>query len=188
MSQPAVARRKFTVHEYELMVRAGILREDDRVELVEGEVVQMSPISSRHAGAVNRMTAALARLQVEGRAVVSVQNPVRLGEFGQPQPDVALLRPRADFYSTAHPGPEDVLLVVEVAEASAEYDRQVKVPLYGRWGIPEVWVVDLEGDRVEVYREPTGEGYGRQRFLSRGEVLRPLAAPDLELPVDQVLG
>ncbi len=187
MSEPAVARRKFTVQEYELMVRAGILHEDDRVELVEGEVVQMSPISS-NAGSVNRLLAALARLQAESRAVVSVQNPVRLGEFGQPQPDVAVLRPRADFYSTAHPGPEDVLLVVEVAETSAEYDRQVKVPLYGRWGIPEVWLVDLEGDRVEVYREPTGEGYGRKRSLFRGDVLRPLRAPDLEVPVDQVLG
>jgi Uma2 family endonuclease len=124
------------------MARAEILREDDRVELVEGEVVQMSPVSSRHAGAVNRLVASLARLQVEGRAVVSIQNPV---EFGEPQPDVAVMRPRPDFYGTAHPGPEDVLLLVELAETSAEYDRQVKVPLYARWGFPEVWVVDLEG-------------------------------------------
>lgn len=186
MAQPQVTRRKFTVEEYHLLARAGILKEDDRVELVEGEIVEMSPIGSRHAACVARLTAWAGRLQ--GRAVAWVQNPVRLGDFAEPQPDLALLRPRADFYAAAHPTPEDVLLVVEVAETSSDYDRQVKVPLYARWGIPEAWLVDLDRDHVEVYRDPSADGYRHVRAVPRGERLAPAAFPDLSLQADDVLG
>lgn len=129
-------KRLFTVAEYHRMAEAGILGEDDRVELIEGEIVGMTPISSRHAGQVNRLVRLFTQ-RLGGRAILSVQNPIRLGEHSEPQPDVALLRPRPDFYATAHPGSEDVLLVIEVADlsacdaqagTSAAYDREVKPP------------------------------------------------------------
>jgi Uma2 family endonuclease len=130
-----VQRRLFTVEEYHRMAEAGILSEDDRVELIEGELVTMSPIGSRHAACVARLTALL--FPVGGRGILWVQNPIRLGARSEPQPDVALLRYRPDFYASAHPGPEDVLLVVEVAETSADADRSLKIPLYARYGIPK---------------------------------------------------
>ena len=180
-------RRRFTVDEYHRMAEAGILTEDDRVELIEGEIVDMSPIGSRHAACVKRMTSFFYR-QVGQKAIVSVQDPIRLTERSEPQPDVALLRPRPDFYTQAHPGSEDVLLVVEVAETSPDYDRTVKVPLYARSGIPEVWLVDLAGEGVEVYRTPTPQGYREVRHVRRGQCLAPEAFPDLDLAVDDILG
>jgi hypothetical protein len=143
-----LARRLFTVAEYHKMAEAGILSEDDRVELLEGEIVAMSPIGSRHAGTVKRLLDQFIPLQGARRVILSVQDPIRLGEYSEPQPDLALLRPRADFYASSHPGPEDVLLIIEVADQSAAVDREVKVPLYARWGIPEVcWWIWAAGAR-----------------------------------------
>jgi Uma2 family endonuclease len=183
-----VERRLFTVEEYHRMAEAGILSEDDQVELIEGEIVEMSPIGSRHAAAVKRLLNLFLPAQAAGRAILSVRDPIRLGRRSEPQPDVALLRPREDFYASEHPGPEDVLLIVEVAEHSAGYDRGVKVPLYARYGVVEVWVVDLLRGVVEVYRGPEGEGYREVRVVGRGEVITPLQLPDLHVPVDQILG
>jgi len=188
VAQPHVVRRKFTVEEYHLLARAGILREDDRVELIDGEVVEMSPVGSRHAGTVKRLLDRFLPLQVARRAVLSVQDPVRLGEFAEPQPDLALLRPRADFYAAAHPTPDDVFLLVKVAETSADYDRQVKLPLYARGSIAEVWLVDLEHDRIEVYQHPSPDGCRDARTVSRGQLLSPSAFPDLSLSADELLG
>jgi Uma2 family endonuclease len=186
VAQPQVTRRKFTVEEYHLLARAGVLKEDDRVELLEGEIVEMSPIGSRHAACVDRLNRVFSRLGE--RTIVRVQSPLRLGDLAEPQPDLALLRPRSDFYATAHPGPEDVLLVVEVAETSSDYDRQIKIPLYARWGIPEAWLVDLDQDRVEVHRDPSPEGYRDVRAITRSEALAPVAFPDLDLRAQDVLG
>ena len=180
-------RRRFTVDEYYRMAEAGILTEDDRVELLEGEVFQMSPIGSRHAACVGRLTHILPS-RLGGRAIVWVQNPLRLDVYNEPQPDVALLRPRDDFYASSHPGPGDVLLVVEVVETTASYDRSLKVPLYARFGVPEVWLVDLNAETVEVYRGPSASGYQDIRYLGRGETLAPAAFPDVAIPVDAVLG
>jgi Uma2 family endonuclease len=181
-----VQRRLFTVEEYHRMAEAGILSEDDRVELIEGELVTMSPIGSRHAACVARLTALL--FPVEGRGILWVQNPIRLGARSEPQPDVTLLRYRPDFYASAHPGPEDVLLVVEVAETSADADRSLKIPLYARCGIPEAWLVDLLEERIEIYRHPTPQGYRSLHIAHRGETVSPTALPDLELSVDEILG
>jgi len=169
------------------MAEAGILSEDDRVELIEGEIVEMSPIGSHHAACVNRLTRLFSR-QGGDRAIVSVQNPIRLSEYSEPEPDLALLRPRADFYAEALPGPEDTLLVVEVMETSAQYDRERKLPLYAEAGIPEVWLVDLAAECIEVYRRPSPEGYEDVRRRCRGERLSPQAFPDVELAVDDILG
>lgn len=180
-------RRCFTVEEYHRMAQVGILSEDDRVELIEGDIVEMTPIGSRHASCVKRLNRLLSQ-QLGQQALVSVQDPIRIGERSEPQPDLALLRPRPDFYVQAHPGPEEVLLVVEVAETSGEMDREVKVPLYARARVPEVWLVDLGAERVEIYRKPGAQGYEEVRRVGRNEHLAPYSFPELDLAVADLLG
>lgn len=182
-----VAKRLFTVDEYYQMSRAGILCEDDRVELIEGEVAEMTPIGRRHAACVDRLNRLFSR-QVGEHAIVRVQNPVRLSKYSEPQPDLALLQPRPDFYAQAHPEPADVLLVIEVAETSADTDRIVKVPLYARAGVPEVWLVDLAEECIEIYRKPSPRGYGEILRTWRGEDISPQTLPEVSLSVDAVLG
>ncbi len=184
---PWVTRRKFDVAEYYRLAEAGILHEDDRVELIEGEIVRMVPIGSEHGGAVNRLTYALIRA-VGDRGVVTVQNPLRLSDLSEPQPDLLLARPRDDFYSARHPLPEDVLLLVEVSNSSLRYDREVKLPLYARHGIPEVWILDLAARAVEVHRRPAGEGYAEVSRAAPGDVIEPPSLPGLRVPVADILG
>ena len=169
------------------MGEAGILREDDRVELIDGEIVETTPIGSRHAACVDRLTRFLVRL-VGDRAIVRVQNPATIPPHSEPQPDVMLLRPQADFYAAAHPEPRDVLLVIEVADTTLPFDRGVKVPLYARAGVAEVWLIDLTTDSVEVHRHPTGSRYADVGRRARGERLACQAFPDVELSVDDMLG
>ena len=182
-----VLRRRFSVDEYYKMAHAGILNEDDRVELIEGEIVEMPPIGSYHAGDVDWLAQMFIR-RLAGRAIVRGQNPIHLSVYSEPQPDITLLRPRADFYTTSHPTPEDILLVIEVADTSVAYDREIKAPLYSRAGIREYWVVSLVEQSIEVYRGPSPEGYRQVRVARRGERLAPEALPDLELSVDEILG
>jgi Uma2 family endonuclease len=182
-----LSRRLFTVHEYHQMGLAGILSEDDRVELIEGEIVQMAPIGSRHAACVDRLTQ-LFVLRVAGRAIVRIQNPVLLNDYSEPQPDLALLRPRPDFYASGHPAPQDVLLVVEVADTSAGIDRAAKMPLYARAGILEAWLVDLQEERVEVHSQPLPQGYQSIQHFGRGASIALQAFPDLTFAVDGILG
>ena len=181
-----LTRRRFTIDEYYCMAQAGILHEDDRVELIEGEIIEMSPIGSRHVACVNR-TARWFDRGVGDRAIVSVQNPIRLSRHSEPQPDVALLRTRPDFYASALPGPGDVLLVIEMADTSLAYDRRVKLPLYAEAGIPEVWIVDLTQERIQVHRDPHRRRYQHVMVFARGPVLTPLAFSDLRVPVEDLL-
>lgn len=180
-------RRRFSVLEYHRMGQAGILSEDDRLELLEGEVVEMAPIGSRHQAVVDRLTSLFFN-RVGDRAVVRIQGPVRLGDDSEPQPDLLLLRRCADFYESAHPGPEDVLLLVEVSDTSADYDREVKLPLYARHAIAEVWLVDLEAGSIGVYRAPTDQGYQEVSHLDRDQRISPIAFPQLELAVGDIIG
>jgi Uma2 family endonuclease len=182
-----VERYAFTVAEFERMGEAGILRADARVELIEGEVVEMSPIGSRHAACVGRLTQILIQL-LQGRAIVWVQNPIRLGEYSEPQPDIALLKPRADFYEHAHPAAEDVLLVVEVADTTLQYDRQIKLPMYARARVPEVWIVNLVDELIETFARPSDEAYELMGRGLRGEELGAAAAQGLRLRVSDILG
>ena len=181
-----VARHRFTVKDFYRMAEVGILSQHDHVELLDGEIVDMTPIGSRHAACVNRLNSLLADLLGQ-RAIVSVQNPIDLGPDSEPQPDLAVLRPRADFYGEAHPGPEDILMVIEVADTSADFDRTVKLPLYARAGIREAWVVDLGSESVEVHQGPAERGYQSVEALRRGQRLVPQAFPDLALAVADVL-
>jgi Uma2 family endonuclease len=180
-------RRAFTVEDYHRMVQAGILREDDRVELLDGEILEMAPIGSKHAACVDRLNQLFSD-RVRKRAIVRIQNPIGIGERSEPQPDLTLVRPRADFYSQGHPGPGDILLVVEVAETSVEVDRDLKVPLYARAGIAEVWLVDLSGESIEVFQRASPQGYQEIRRVRRGDRLAPRALPDLDLVVHDLLG
>jgi Uma2 family endonuclease len=178
--------RRFTVDEYYRMAEIGILREGERVELIEGEIVRMAAIGSEHSGCVMRLDRILQR-GVDNRGLVLVQNPVRLDGSSEPEPDLALLRPRQDDYTTGHPGPADVLLVIEVADSSLEKDREIKAPLYARAGIVEYWLVNLPERKIEVYREPAGGTFGSVGHHRGPDVLRPLAFPELEVRVDAVL-
>ena len=182
-----VARRLFTVHEYYQMAQAGILSEEDRVELIEGELIEMAAIGSRHAACDDRLNHFFSGHTV-GQAIVRIQNPIHINERSEPQPDLALLRFRPDFYAAAHPGPQDILLVVEVADTSVGFDRETKIPLYARAGIPESWLVHLPESRIEAHRQPTPTGYQEVIRLARGMRLAPLAFPDLVLAVDDILG
>jgi Uma2 family endonuclease len=153
-----IAKHWFTVAEYNRMGEAGIFSEEDRVELVEGEVIERSPIGKRHAACVKRLSALLHR-RFGQTAIVSVQDPIQLNDFSEPQPDIVLLNPRDDFYEQSLPMPPDVLLLIEVAETTVQYDRLVKVPLYARASIPEVWLVNLPEEQIELYTEPISGAY-----------------------------
>ncbi len=182
-----LTRRRFTVAEYHVMAQAGILGEDDQVELIDGEILQMAPIGRRHASCVARVSH-LFEQATRGAVIVWSQNPIALGEHSEPQPDIALLRPRADFYASALPTPDDILLLIEVAESSLEYDRRVKLPLYARSGVPESWLVQLDRDQITVHRDPSPTGYQTVQTVRREERLTILALPDLELTADDLLG
>jgi Uma2 family endonuclease len=184
----AVRRRRFNVEEYRRMGEAGILADDPRIELIAGSIVVRERTGSRHAGAVDRV-GHLFFGKLAGRAIVRIQNPVTFpDEMSELQPDITLLRPRADFYSSAHPGAPDVLLLIEVADSTLRLDRRVKIPLYARAGIIEAWLLDLTTEYVEVFREPSGALYREIVRLARGSRLAPLAFPDLTLAVDDLLG
>ena len=169
-----------SVDDFHKLGEIGVLRDEDRVELIEGVLIDMPPIGSRHASVVNRFTNRLAAA-LSGHAIVSVRNPVILGASSEVQPHVALLRHRDDFYANAHPTPADVLLVIEVADTSLPFDRNVKVPLYARHGIPEVWLVTPRQRQVEVFRRPTGEGYGETLRPAETEALAPLLLPEVSV-------
>jgi Uma2 family endonuclease len=180
-----LAHRRFTVDEYHRMAEAGILGEDDRVELLDGEIVQVSPIGARHAATVSRLEHLFHHL-AGNRAIVRGQNPVRLDNYSEPEPDIALVAPRDDYYAADHPVPRDVLLIVEVADTSLRYDRHRKLPSYARAGIPEVWLVDLTLDRVERHREPRGDAYTDQQNLGRDGTSLPAPAGRRHPPHDLI--
>ncbi|MGI8540679.1 MAG: Uma2 family endonuclease [Rubrobacteraceae bacterium] len=179
-----IVRRRFTVHDYHRMAEAGILHEDDRVELIEGEIVEMAAIGSRHFTCVNKLNHLLVRSVGDGEAIVSVQNPVRLDERNEPQPDLSLIRARD--YRQSLLGPEDVLLLIEVSDTTLAYDRNVKLPLYAKAGIPEVWIANLANETIEHHTKPSGDGYHLVRHSGKGDTIKPEAFPGLELPVNTV--
>jgi len=181
-----IARRYFSVDEYHRMGEAGIFTEDDRVELIEGEILKMTPIGSRHAGTVNRLSSNLYDF-LGKRAIVAVQNPILLNDFSEPQPNIAILKPRADFYTQSLPAPADVLAVIEIADTSLAYDRDMKLPAYARSAIPEVWIVDLAAQAVEVHTDPINGVYRNVRSYRRGDTITPVHFSDLAIVVDDIL-
>jgi Uma2 family endonuclease len=185
--QVEATKKLFTVDEYYKMADAGILGPEDRVELIDGEIIQMGPIGNRHAGCVIAATD-LFKAAFGGRVSVSVQNPLRLSDYTEPEPDVVLLKPRKDSYRNKRVGVEDVLLVVEVSDTTLEYDREVKLPRYAAAGVPEVWIEDLENGQLLVCRNPVGNAYTTfQTLRSRDSVAVP-AFPGTTFNVEDLLG
>ena len=181
-----IRRHEVTVDQYHRMGETGVLSSHDRVELVEGEIIDMAPIGSRHAGHVRKLTKLLSAAVGEA-AQVSVQNPVQLGLKSEPKPDIALLRPQPDFYTERHPSASDVLLIIEVAETSQRYDREVKLPLYAQQGIPEVWIVDTENKSVSIYRSPTADGYLQHESLGQPGMVTVSALPAVSVDLSTLL-
>ena len=178
--------RRFTVQEYYQMAKAGILHEDDRVELIDGRVVEMAPIGSRHAGCVIQLINFL-KMLLGDRATISAQNPINLGTFAEPQPDICLLQPRQDNYASGHPDPASILLLVEVSDTSLDYDKNVKLPIYARAGIVETWLVNLADNYLAIYQEPSLAGYRQVRIRHHGDTVALAALPDVTLKVDDIL-
>ena len=186
LDHPWVKRHKLDVSQYHRMGETGVFEGNERVELIEGEIVEMAPIGDRHAGTTNKLTELLV-VAARGRAVVAVGNPVRLDRYNEPQPDFALLEPRTDFYRGSVPTPSHVLLLVEVADSSLRFDRAVKLPLYARHGIPELGIVDLHHDIIEVCREPRGDGYAATSHVAPGDVLEPALLPGVRIAVTYII-
>jgi Uma2 family endonuclease len=181
-----ISKRLFTVHDYHRMVDAGILSEDDRVELIRGEVIAMSPIGPRHSAAVLRANQALGRL-VGDLAIVGVQGSIRLDEYDEPQPDLYLLRPKDDFYASGHAGPTDIFLIIEVADSSLEYDSTIKMNLYAETGVPEYWISNVRDDCLVAYSNPIKDTYGTAQQFLRGQTIAPKLLPGCKMLVDVLL-
>ncbi len=182
-----VTHHRFTVDEYEQMIDQGILAENERVELIRGEVVEKMVIGPLHCATVNRINRLLTTRLLD-LAIVSIQNPIVLDD-SEPEPDLAMLTPRDDFYAQSKPKSSDVLLVIEVADTSLAYDRDIKLPLYAQAGIQEFWIVNLAESKVEVYRQPLPSGnYASRTDFSSGDMLCALAFPEVTLAIDSMLG
>ena len=179
-------RRKLSADQFERLGETGILGEDARGELVEGEMIEMAPIGSLHASVVNTLSMLLARA-VGDAAIVSTQNPLRLSEDNEPQPDLMLLHPKAVRYRSQLPRPHEVILLVEVADTTLAYDRETKLPLNAKHGVREVWIIDLEGKRLEAYREPGADGYRAKLERASTDSIAPVALPSLTLRLASVL-
>jgi len=188
LERPAApTRHRLDVDAYYRMAEAGILTDSCRVELIDGDIIDMTPIGSAHAGHTNRLIERFARAAAAGDVLLTVQTPLRLDAYDEPQPDLMLLRPRADHYKTRHPSAPDVLLLVEVSDSSLAYDRNTKLGLYARFGVPEVWIVDIPGVVVEAYREPEDGAYRRCERLPAG-ILSPALVPQITIDVAWLLG
>lgn len=181
------ATHRFSVDDYERMIEAGLFTEAGRIELIDGEIVEMTPIGLRHEAVTDRLT----RLFTDAlghRAIVKIQGSVVINDRSQPQPDVSILAARDDFYATRRPRPDDIELLVEVSDSSLTYDRNVKMPRYATAGVREAWVVDLVSDAVYVSSDPGPGGYATVWTARRGDTVAPASWPDAVLPVDDILG
>jgi Uma2 family endonuclease len=187
MSTETVSKKLFTLDEYHRMGEAGILPQTGRFELIRGEIIEIAMPGSAHSGRVNRLNR-LFTSKLGDFVIVSVQNPVALGVFSEPLPDSTLLKPRPDFYTERHPGPEDILLAVEVSDTTLKYDSGTKAALYAEFGIPEYWVLDVIQDVLIVRMSPSDRQYLKTTVFRRGETLRPQKLQDTLFSADEILG
>ncbi|SRR6266498_295148 len=182
----APTKHRFNVKEYYRMAETGVLRPDARVELLNGEIIDMSPIGPFHGGVTNHLNEVFTSAS-KGRWTTAVQNPVRLDDLSEPQPDLMLLKPTPDFYRKRHPQPEDVYLLIEVSDTTLALDREEKLPAYGRAGIVEVWIVNLIDQTIEIHREPHFTGYGAKTVLRAGDKAKPQPFSDVVVDVAELL-
>jgi Uma2 family endonuclease len=179
-------KHRFSVKEYYRMAETGVLRPDARVELLNGEIIDMSPIGPFHGGLVKRLSR-IFNLKAKGRWIVSTQDPLHLEDYSEPEPDVMLLKPAPDDYTSRHPQPDDVFLLIEVSDTTLDFDHEEKLPAYGRAGVAEAWIVNLIDAMIEIYREPHFTGYGSKTILRAGDTIAPLAFPDAAVDVAELL-
>ena len=182
LAQP---KHRFSVREYYRMAETGVLPPDARVELLEGEIIDMSPIGPFHGGMVGRLTRWFNDLS-QKRWLVMPQNPLHLDDNSEPQPDLMLLKPAPDDYTRRHPKPENVFLLIEVADSTLESDREVKLPIYGRAGVAEVWIVNLNACAIEIYRDLHFTGCASKTIVGPGQTAAPLAFPDAIVNVTEL--
>ena len=180
-------RQLFTVDQYYKMQDAGVFTGNERVELIKGEIIKMSPMGIRHSACV-KCLAELFILRLAQTVTVGIQDSVRLNNTSEPQPDISLLQRRSDFYRTQQPQPENVFLLIEVSDTTIKYDREIKVPLYAENNIVEVWLVNLNETCLEVYRQPKGNGYENVQTFKKGETVTIQAFPNVSFNVDEILG
>lgn len=178
-------RYRLTVTDYHQLGGIGVFNENSRVELMNGELVTMPPIGEQHAGHLDLVAQHCFRGALI-KAIVRVQSPIQLDDHSEPQPDLTLLRPREDFYTHSHPRPEDILLLIEVSDSTLCYDREVKIPHYAKAGVPEVWILDIAHQRLEIYRRPSAEGYRQILYPELQEQVAPILLPELLFSVDQL--
>jgi Uma2 family endonuclease len=183
---PVLTDHRFNVQEYYRMAETGVLRPDARVELLKGRIIDMSPIGPFHGGLINRLIRIFTKLS-HGRWLASAQNPLRLDDQSEPEPDFMLLKPSPDDYTSRHARPDDVFLLIEVSDTTLDYDRDEKIPAYGRAGIAEVWIVNLTNATIEVYRDPHFTGYGSKTVLSAGDQIAPQAFPEAVADVGELV-
>lgn len=182
----APAKHRFSVEEYYRMGETGVLKPDARVELLEGEIIDMSPIGPFH-GSVTKQLIELFTSACRGRWTTAAQDPVRLDDHSEPQPDLMLVKRASDFYRNRHPAPRDVYLLIEISDTTLELDRENKLPAYGRCGIAEVWIVNINESTIEVYREPHFTGYASKTILRAGDKVAPQSFPDAVVDVGELL-
>lgn len=181
--ETAVSKRLINVDEYYKMAEMGILKPDDRLELINGEIYELSPIGSKHAGIVNKLAGYLNEL-FKGFAVIGVQNPIKLDYKNEPEPDFSILKYRSDFYTSAHPVSGDVMAIIEVSSASIKFDKEVKAPLYALHSIPEYWIIDLENNTIEVLKNSKEGIYSETQLFLPGD---DVCLMDKKLSVNDVL-
>jgi len=178
---------RFTIEEYHRLTQTGILHEDDNVELIEGRIVDMTPIGTKHASCVTRLNEIFSE-RLQRSVIISVQNPIYINEYSEPEPDIAILKRRSDFYSERLPCPDDILLIIEVADTSIEYDKVIKIPLYAKAKVQEVWIINLLDNAIEVYRSPSSEGYRIVTKIDHTLTVSPQSFPDVNITSAQILG
>jgi Uma2 family endonuclease len=179
-------RKLFTVDDYHKMINAGILKEDDRVELINGEIIAMPPIGPNHASCVDRVNSQL-YLKLGHSIIVRVQSPILLDDYSEPEPDITILKHRSDFYKNSHPKPEDILLIIEIGDSTIEYDRTIKIPGYAKSNVMETWLFDINKDRIELHRRPYNGIYQETRIAQRGQQFSCLSFPETLFSVDELL-
>ncbi|MGV0027832.1 Uma2 family endonuclease [Phormidesmis priestleyi] len=193
-------KRLFSVKEYHAMIQTGLLTENDPVELIRGEIVykpdrnfqpasgnESMAVGRRHAACVKRLNA-LFNQRLTGQAIVSIQDPVEIDEYSEPEPDVCLLKQKDDFYESGHPKADDIWLLIEVADSTLESDRTIELPLYAENNISEVWIVDINAQQVEVYRQPSPTGYQSTEIFRRGQAITLQVLAPIAIAVDDILG
>ncbi|WP_069791675.1 Uma2 family endonuclease [Cyanobacterium sp. IPPAS B-1200] len=179
-------RKKFAIEEYHQIITSGVLKEDYLIELINGEIFEISPVGFKHASCVKKINYLFAE-KLGSKVIIGVQDPIKLNNNSEPQPDIVLLKPRKDFYANDHPTVEDIFLLIEVADSSIDYDRTFKIPIYAENKVREVWLVDLNQNLLEIYQNPQKNYYQNITKLSSEDSLTLSQPEPITIRLDRIL-